>query len=69
MTSPCTRELPDPLEEPTVTVGRASRILGISQRTLYQAVLHDEFPCIRIRGRIVISTRYLLGLLDGHSEG
>jgi len=58
------RQLPDPEIWPTVTVPWAARILGVAPRTLYDAINRDEFECIRIRNRVVISTSYLLELLN-----
>jgi len=62
------RYLPDAEIEPTLTVHRASQILGVSDRTLYSAISRGEFPCIRVRRRVLISTRYLVGLLSTGSK-
>ena len=58
------RRLPDPETRPTLTVRESALYLGVAPRTLYDAVNRGEFECIRIRSRVVISTRYLLDLLD-----
>lgn len=54
------RTLPDPASEPTIPVGRAGLILGISRRAAYAAVERGEIPSIRIGTRIVIPTARFL---------
>ena len=48
--------LPDPKNEPTLTVTRAAEVLGISRASAYTAVSRGEIPALRIGGRIVIPT-------------
>ncbi len=58
-----TAELPDPLEEPTVDVERAGRILGISRGSAYEGVRTGDLPSIRVGRRILVPTAKLLEML------
>jgi excisionase family DNA binding protein len=58
-----TTGLPDPTKEPTISVERAGRLLGISRGTPYDAVHRGEIPSIKIGHRIVVPTAALLRLL------
>jgi excisionase family DNA binding protein len=55
--------LPDPTNEPTISVERAGQLLGISRGSAYEAVRHGEVPSIRIGHRVVVPTAALLRLL------
>lgn len=57
--------LPDPTEQPTLTVERAAAILGVGRATAYTAVQRGEIPCIRIGRRLVVPTAQLIALLSG----
>lgn len=57
------RCLPDPANEPTITVPRAGGIVGISRRAAYAAVERGEIPSIRIGGRVVVPTARFLSAL------
>lgn len=57
---PSARTLPNPEDEPTITVGRGAAILGISRRAGYGAVERGEIPSIRVGGRVVIPTARFL---------
>lgn len=61
------RTLPDPGQEPTITVERGAAILTLSTRSAYNAVDRGEIPSIRVGRRVVIPTKRFLekfGLLD-----
>lgn len=55
--------LPSPTEEPTVTVERAARELGISRGSAYEAARTGDLPTIRMGRRILVPTARLLELL------
>jgi predicted DNA-binding transcriptional regulator AlpA len=42
------RSLPDPAAEPTITIPRAGRILGMSRNAAYAAARDGRFPVIAI---------------------
>jgi len=44
---------------PTLTVEQASRLLGVSKQTIYRAVESGEMKGLKVRGRLVVSTRPL----------
>lgn len=44
---------------PTLSAERASRLLGVSKQTIYRAVESGEMKGLRVRGRLVVSTRPL----------
>ena len=53
-------QLPDPAIEPTMTVPRASRVVGVSIRAGYDAVARSEWPTIRIgRSVRVLTAKFL----------
>jgi excisionase family DNA binding protein len=51
--------VPDPLAEPTMTVERAGRIVGISRGAAYEAVRRGDLPALRIGRRWVVCTAQL----------
>jgi hypothetical protein len=60
------RSVPDPDEEPTISVKRYAAIMGVSLRTAYLAITNGEVPYIQVGGRKVIPTRQALAaLLEG----
>ena len=60
------RTIPDPDEEPTISVKRYAAIMGVSLRTAYLAITNGEVPYIQVGGRKVIPTRQALAaLLEG----
>jgi len=61
MTKP--EALPVVETEPTVSVERAGRLLGISRGSAYEAVHQGQIPSIKIGHRIVVPTAALLRLL------
>jgi excisionase family DNA binding protein len=54
------RHIPDPAIEPTITVARAAKILGIGIRSAYDAVHRDEWPVIKVGGTYRIHTERFL---------
>jgi len=55
--------VPDPEEQPTLTVAEAAKLLRVSRDTLYAAVDRGEVPAFRWGRRIVIPTAALRALL------
>lgn len=55
--------LPDPGVEPTVSVERAAKILGVSRGLAYQAVHGGQLPALRIGRRLRVPTAPLLRLI------
>ena len=55
------RSLPDPNREPTITVPRAGRILGMSRNAAYAAAKDGRFPTIAISPsrRVVLTAEFL----------
>ncbi len=62
------RSLPDPREQPTVTVEEAALILGVSRATAYAAARDGTIVALRIGRRLVIPTARLIELLEGGVE-
>jgi hypothetical protein len=58
------RELPDPKQEPTITVERAGAILGVSRRAGYAAAERGEIPTIPVGRRKVVPTARFLAKYD-----
>ncbi len=59
--------LPDPSAEPTISVDRASRVLGLSDRATYAACERGDIPSIRVGRSVRIPTAQFLrkfGLTD-----
>jgi excisionase family DNA binding protein len=57
--------VPDPVEQPTLTLEEACPILGISRTLAYKAAASGEIPTIRVGRRILVPTaalRRMLGL-------
>jgi hypothetical protein len=51
------RSIPDPNTEPTITIPRAGRILGMSRNAAYAAAKDGRLPVISIsRTRMVVHT-------------
>jgi excisionase family DNA binding protein len=57
------RYLPNPTEQPTVTVDEAAAVLGIGRNAAYAATRTGELPSIRIGRRTLIPTAELRRLL------
>jgi len=58
-----TTGLPDPHENPTLSVDEVAEILGWGRSAVYQAVKRGELPALRLGSRIRIPTAKLLELL------
>lgn len=48
---------------PTISVERASELLGISRRTAYRAAAAGELPTVKIGRRLLVPSARLLELL------
>ncbi len=57
------RRLPDPREQPTITVEHAAAILGIARGGAYEAVRNGTIPSIRIGRRLLVPTARVAALL------
>jgi predicted DNA-binding transcriptional regulator AlpA len=57
------RRLPDPREEPTISVPDAGAILGLSRPSAYEAAKRGDIPTISIGRRLVVPTAKLLDML------
>jgi predicted site-specific integrase-resolvase len=56
-------------DAPTVTIGQAARILGISRATAYRASKAGILPVIKVSPRrYVVSTSVLAQLLEIHGD-
>ncbi len=62
--------VPDPHEQPTITVKEAAALLGISERSAYEAAHRGEIPVIRLGRRMTVPTVLVLRMigLDGSDE-
>jgi excisionase family DNA binding protein len=59
--------LPDPIAEPTISVERAGRLMGVSRNSAYEAARTGELPVLRVGRRLLVPTAKFLALL-GISE-
>lgn len=55
--------VPDPRKQPTITVKEAAALLGISERSAYDAVHRGEIPVIRLGRRMTVPTVPILRML------
>jgi excisionase family DNA binding protein len=53
---------------PTMSVERASEILGISVRSAYRAVARGEVPVLKLGRRLLVPTARLFALLGYPAE-
>ena len=55
------RSLPDPAAEPTITIPRAGRILGMSRNAAYAAARDGRLPTVAISGsrHVVVTAEFL----------
>lgn len=60
-----TQVIPDPAVEPTISVARAAKILGIGTRSAYDAVHRDEWPVLKVGGTYRIYTAQFLRKFSG----
>lgn len=54
------RRLPDPRDEPTLSVARVAAILNVSKAYVYVLIGNGEIPSLKVGSRIVIPTAKLL---------
>ncbi len=57
------RSLPDPRQQPTITVKQAAALLGISERSAYEAAHRGEIPIIRFGRRMTVPTILVLRMI------
>lgn len=60
---PAGRLIPDPRTKPTITVREAAALLGISERSAYDAAHRGELPVIRLGRRMTVPTVLVLRML------
>jgi len=62
------RDLPDPREEPTITIPRAAAIAGVSPATAYRAagrpLSEGGLPTIKVSGSYRVRTAAFLRMID-----
>lgn len=46
------------------SVAETARMLGTSEMTLYRAIAADQFPAVRIRGRLIVPARAIQAMVD-----
>lgn len=63
------RSLPDPHEQPTITVKEAALLLGISERSAYEAAHRGEIPVIRLGRRMTVPTVLVLRMIGFDGAG
>ncbi|XAS66556.1 helix-turn-helix domain-containing protein [Micrococcaceae bacterium Sec5.7] len=56
------------IEPQTFTVDEAAKILGIGRRQAYEAVRTGTIPSLSIGRRILIPSKRLLAMLEGHPQ-
>ena len=61
--------VPDPRAEPTLSVERAGRLVGLGRSAAYEAATRGELPTIRFGRRVVVPTAALLRLLGFDISG
>ena len=61
--------LPDPREEPTITVEHAGHLLGISRPSAYDAAARGDIPTIRMGRRLLVPTAAMWRMLQLEHAG
>ncbi|SDT37613.1 helix-turn-helix domain-containing protein [Jiangella sp. DSM 45060] len=46
------------------SVAEVARMLGMSTMTVYRAIADEEFPAIKIRGRLIVPAKALEAMVD-----
>jgi excisionase family DNA binding protein len=64
-----TARVPDPVEQPVMTVDEVAELLSISRASAYEGVKTGEIPSIRIGRRIVVPTAAVRRMLRLDSGG
>ncbi len=60
--------IPEPSEQPVMSVEEAGRFLGLGRSASYEAVRRGEIPSFRLGGKIRIPTAALRRLLQLDAE-
>ena len=55
--------LPDPLDQPTISVEAAAELLGISRASAYRAAKNGDLPVLKFGRSVRVITASLLSLL------
>lgn len=55
--------VPDPVQQPTLTVEEAATLLNLSKNSVYAAVKEGVIPSIRAGRRVLVPTAKLVDLL------
>jgi excisionase family DNA binding protein len=59
-----------PREPQFYSVAEAAAIFGLSSMTVYRAIAADEFPAVKIRGRLIVPVRAVEEMIEAAaSEG
>lgn len=58
-----TLAIPNPKNEPTISVERAAQLLGVSRGSAYKAAAAGDVPTIRVGRRMLVPTAELLRML------
>ena len=54
---------PNWVDRPTITVGEAARLLGVSRSSAYEAARRGQIPTLRVGRRLLVPVPALLSLL------
>lgn len=57
------REIPNPVDKPTVTVAQAAQILGIGRASAYIAIERGQIPALRFGRMLRVPTAWLVKTL------
>ena len=52
------------VESLAIDIAEAAEMIGVSYNTLWRAIQADEFPAVRIRGRILVPRKAIKMLFD-----
>lgn len=62
-------DVPEKVERLAVSAAEAARMLGISERTLWQWTKEKRIPSVKIRRRVLYSVHALQKLVNGNKAG
>jgi helix-turn-helix protein len=62
------KRIPDPEEQPTLSIPEAGAIFGLSRAASYEAARRQEIPTIRLGRRILVPTAKLRAMLGLGAE-
>lgn len=54
----------DPAPPRFYSVAEVARMFGMSPMTLYRAIAANEFPAVRVRGRLIVPARVLDAMVE-----